>query len=253
MPEYVMYEKKGHIAYITLNRPERLNALGSELGQQLREAEDDFATDEDAWIAIYTGVGRAFCAGRDLKEVAGQDSQSGSNMPQARRTSIEHNKPTIAAVNGLAYGGGFEHALGCDIRICSDNATFALAEAKVGLCPPSAMFILPRLVGKSNAMWLLLSGEPISAEEAFRMGIITRIVPLPELLPTATQMAEILCENAPLAVRAIKQVTTLGMEVPLDYARRLGQGLIRSVWGSEDAAEGAKAFVEKRKPVWRMR
>jgi enoyl-CoA hydratase/carnithine racemase len=186
MPEYVMYEKKGHISYITLNRPDRLNALGSELGQQLREAENNFAEDEDAWVAIYTGAGeRAFSAGRDLKEAAGQDLRSGSIMPFLRRSAVEHNKPTIAAVNGLAYGGGFELTLGCDIRICSDNATFALAEVRVGLCPPSAMFILPRLVGLSNAMWLLLSAEPISAEEAHRIGLVTRVIPLPELLPSS--------------------------------------------------------------------
>ena len=172
-------------------------------------------------------------------------------MPFARRAPIEHNKPTIAAVNGLAYGGGFERALACDIRICSDNATFALAEVKVGLCPPTAMFTLPRLVGLSNAMWLLLSGEPINADEAHRIGLVTRVVPLPELLPTATQMAEVICENAPLAIRTTRQLTTLGLEIPIDYARRIGQGLISSVWGSEDAAEGARAFVEKRKPVWK--
>jgi enoyl-CoA hydratase/carnithine racemase len=254
MPEYILYEKKGHVAYITLNRPERLNALGTELGQQLREAENSFAEDKDAWVAIYTGAGeRAFSAGRDLKEVAGQNSQSGSTTPFARRSVIEHNKPTIAAVNGLAYGGGFERALGCDVRICSDNATFALAEVKVGLCPPTAMFVLPRLVGLSNAMWLLLSGEPIDAQEAHRIGLVTKVVPLPELLPTATQMAETICENAPLAIRTTRQLTTLGLKVPIDYARRLGQGLISSVWGSEDATEGARAFVEKRKPVWRVR
>jgi len=253
MPEYVLYEKKGHIAYITLNRPERLNALGTELGQQLREAENKFAEDDDARVAIYTGAGeRAFSAGRDLKEVAEQDSQS-STIPFVRRSPIEHNKPTIAAVNGLAYGGGFERALACDIRICSDNATFALAEVKVGLCPPTAMFTLPRLVGLSNAMWLLLSGEPINAEEAYRIGLVTRVVPLPELIPNATEMAEVICENAPLAIRTTRQLTTLGLEVPIDYARRLGQGLINSVWGSEDAAEGARAFVEKRKPVWKSK
>jgi enoyl-CoA hydratase/carnithine racemase len=253
MPEYVLYEKKGHITYINLNRPERLNALGSELFQQLWEAENKFAEDDDAWVAIFTGTGRAFSAGRDLKEVASQDSQSGSTTPFARRSAIVHNKPTIAAINGLAYGGGLERAFGCDIRICSDNATFALPEVKVGLCPPTAMFTLPRLVGLSNAMWLLLSGEPINAEEAYRIGLVTRVVPLPELLPIATQMAETICENAPVAVRTTRQLTTLGLEVPIDYARRLGQGLINSVWGSEDAAEGARAFVEKRKPVWKMR
>jgi len=253
MPEYVLYEKKGHISYITLNRPERLNALGSELSLQLRDAEDEFASDEDAWVAIYTGTGRAFCAGRDLKEVTEQDSKGAANQPFARRPAIQHNKLTIAAVNGLAYGGGLERALGCDIRICSENATFALAEVRVGLCPPSAMFVLPRLIGLSNAMWFMVSGEPIDAAEAHRIGLVTKVVPPDELLPTATQMAETVCQNAPLAVRATKQIANLGFEVPLDYARRLGQGLITSVWSSEDATEGAKAFVEKRKPVWKMR
>ncbi len=253
MPEYVLYEKKGHISYITLNRPERLNALGSELSLQLRDAEDEFASDEDAWVAIYTGTGRAFCAGRDLKEVTEQDSKGAANLPFARRPAIQHNKLTIAAVNGLAYGGGLERALGCDIRICSENATFALAEVRVGLCPPSAMFVLPRLIGLSNAMWFMVSGEPIDAAEAHRIGLVTKVVPPDELLPTATQMAETVCQNAPLAVRATKQIANLGFEVPLDYARRLGQGLITSVWSSEDATEGAKAFVEKRKPVWKMR
>jgi len=253
MPEYVLYEKKGHIVYVTLNRPERLNALGTELSQQLSEADASFAEDEDAWVAIYTGVGRAFCAGRDLKEVSEQGSRSGGNLPFARRPAVTHYKPTIAAVNGLAYGGGFERALGCDIRICSENAVFALAEVRVGLCPPSAMFLLPRLIGMSNSMWMLLSGEPITAEEAHRMGLVTRVVPPPDLLSTATSMAETICENAPVAVRVTKQLAGLGAEVPLDYARRLGQGLINSVWGSEDATEGARAFVEKRKPVWKMR
>jgi len=251
---YVIYEKKDHIAYITINRPERLNALGRELSQQLREAEANFAEDDDAWIAIYTGAGdRAFCAGRDLKEATELDSQGERTLPSRGRPPVEINKPTIAAVNGVAYGGGFERALGCDIRICSENAVFCLREVKVGLCPPNGSFSLPRLIGLSNAMWWLLSGEPIDAQEAHRIGLVTRIVSLPELLPTATRMAESICENAPLAVRATRQLARLGMEVPMDYARRLGSGFIDSVWGSEDAVEGARAFAEKRAPVWKMR
>ncbi len=258
---YVLYEKRDHIAYITLNRPERMNALGRELGAELREAEADFAADPDVWIAIYTGAGdRAFCAGRDLKEAAessaGADtaSQGGALTGSAfERGPADPGKPTIAAVNGVAYGGGLEKALACDIRICSENATFALAEVKVGLCPPNGSFMLPRLVGLSNAMWLLLSGEPVDAQDAYRMGLVTRVVAQDDLLETATEMATIIAQNAPLAVRATRKLATLGLEMPLDYGRRMGATLVQSVWGSEDAVEGARAFAEKRPPVWKMR
>jgi E-phenylitaconyl-CoA hydratase len=260
---YVLYEKRDHIAYITLNRPERMNALGRELGAELREAEADFAADPDVWIAVYTGAGdRAFCAGRDLKEAAESSSEpgagAGSGAGGARegafeRGPVDPGKPTIAAINGVAYGGGLEKALACDIRICSENATFALAEVKVGLCPPNGSFMLPRLVGLSNAMWLLLSGEPVDAQDAYRMGLVTRVVPQGDLLATATEMATIIGQNAPLAVRATRKLATLGLEMPLDYGRRMGATLIQSVWGSEDAVEGARAFAEKRPPVWKMR
>ena len=146
-----------------------------------------------------------------------------------------------------------EKALTCDIRICSDNAHMALAEVKVGLCPPGGSFNLPRLVGLSNSMWLLLSGEPVRAEEALRMGLVTRVTPLPDLLDTAVEMAETIALNAPLAVRATRKLAHLGLEMPLDYARRMGAMLIESVWSSEDAVEGARAFAEKRPPAWRMR
>ena len=250
---FVLYEVKQHIAYITFNRPERMNALGRELGAELREAESRFADDTDAWVAIYTGAGeRAFCAGRDLKEVAG----GGGSTPTAanfERPPVDLGKPTIAAINGAAYGGGLEKALACDIRICSENATMALAEVKVGLCPPSGSFLLPRLVGLSNAMWLLLSGEPLDASEALRTGLVTRVVAQADLMSTATEMAQTIAGNAPLAIQATRKLATLGLELPQDYARRMGASLIASVWGSEDAVEGAKAFAEKRPPVWRMR
>ena len=259
---YVNYEKRGHIAIITLNRPERMNALGRELSAELRDAEAEFINDADVWLGIYTGAGdRAFCAGRDLKEAAEAEATApASDAPPAaapisrfERIAGDHGKITIAAINGAAYGGGLEKALTCDIRICSENARMALAEVKVGLCPPGGSFNLPRLVGLSNAMWLLLSGEPVNAEEALRMGLVTRVTPLPALLDTAIEMGETIAANAPLAVRATRKLAHLGLEMPLDYARRMGAMLIESVWSSEDAVEGARAFAEKRPPEWRMR
>ena len=261
---YVNYEKRGHVAIITLNRPERMNALGRALGAELRAAEAEFVGDDDAWIGIYTGAGdRAFCAGRDLKEAAeeeakappsqGAGSVSPSPISRFERIAADHGKPTIAAINGAAYGGGLEKALTCDIRICSENARMALAEVKVGLCPPGGSFNLPRLVGLSNAMWLLLSGEPVDAQEALRMGLVSRVTPLPTLLETAVAMAETIAGNAPLAVRATRKLAHLGLELPLDYARRMGAMLIESVWSSEDAVEGARAFAQKRSPQWRQR
>ena len=259
---YVTYEKRDHVAIITLNRPERMNALGRALSAELREAEAEFVGDDDVWIGIYTGAGdRAFCAGRDLKEAAEAEAgattsaSAATTSPISRfeRIAADHGKPTIAAINGAAYGGGLEKALTCDIRICSENARMALAEVKVGLCPPGGSFNLPRLVGLSNAMWLLLSGEPAGAEEALRMGLVTRVVPYPQLLATAIEMAETIAGNAPLAIRATRKLAHLGLEMPLDYARRMGAMLIESVWSSEDAVEGARAFAEKRRPEWRMR
>ena len=253
---FVEYEVKDHIAYITFNRPDRMNALGRELGAALREAEENFATDDDAWIGVYTGAGdRAFCAGRDLKEVASEDASGsgGGFSPTFDRVAPDIGKPTIAAINGAAYGGGLEMALGCDIRICSENATMALAEVKVGLCPPSGSFSLPRLVGLSNAMWLLLSGEPVGADEALRMGLVSRVTSQAELMDTATYMAKTIAGNAPLAVRATRKLAKLGLEVPQNEGKLLASSLISSVWGSEDAVEGAKAFAEKRPPQWEMK
>ena len=260
---YVLYEKRDHVAIITLNRPERMNALGRELSAELRAAEAEFINDDEAWIGIYTGAGdRAFCAGRDLKEAAEQDASGGgaasaptSAPPIGRfeRIAPDHGKPTIAAINGAAYGGGLEKALTCDIRIAAQGARMALAEVKVGLCPPGGSFNLPRLVGLSNAMWMLLSGEPVDADEALRMGLLTRVVSQEELLPTAVEMAETIAANAPLAVRATRKLAHLGLEMPMDYGRRMGATLIESVWTSEDSVEGARAFAEKRQPQWKMR
>ena len=154
---------------------------------------------------------------------------------------------------GQPMGVGFERALSCDIHICSENATFSLAEVKVGLCPPTGSFTLPRLIGLSNAMWLLLSAEPVDVQEAHRIGLVTKVVLRSDLLDTATQMAETICQNAPLGVRTTRKLATLGVEMPMEYTRRVGLELIASVWEFEDAIEGSRAFAEKRMPEWKMK
>lgn len=257
---FVLYEKRDHVAIITFNRPERMNTLGVEVSKALREAEAELAADDDVRVGVYTGAGdRAFCAGRDLKEAAELDAKRAAPPRPGGGRRFEgdlfpdHGKPTIAAINGAAYGGGLEKALSCDIRVCSENAHMALSEVKVGLCPPGGSFNLPRLIGLSNAMWVLLSGERILAADALRMGLVTRVVPQAQLMDTAVEMAQTIANNAPLAVYATRKLARWGMEMPLDYARRMGASLIESVWTSEDSVEGAKAFVQKRSPQWQAR
>jgi len=251
---YILYEKKDHIVFITLNRPDRMNALGRELMADLTGAETRFAEDDDAWVAVYSGAGdRAFSVGRDMKEAAAPGS-GGKNLTKFfEKGFFNPGKPTIAAVNGFAMGGGFEKALTCDIRICSTNSVFAFPEVTVGLCPPVGSLLLPRLIGLSNSMWLLMSGERIDAQEAYRMGIVTRIVSHEELMPIATKMAETIARNSPLAVQATRKLATIGSELPMDYARSMGVNLISSVWTSQDAMEGTMAFAQKRQPEWKLK
>ncbi len=156
---FVEYEKRGHVAIVTLNRPDRLNAVGREVSRALREAENDFAQDEDAWLLIYTGTGRAFSAGLDLKDRIDRQGGGGADdrpIPAA----IEITKPTLAAVNGLCYGMAFEMVQRMDIRICADVASFAMPEVKIGVVPPTGIFYLPRIIGRSDALWMMMRAHP---------------------------------------------------------------------------------------------
>lgn len=246
---FVEYEKQGHIGVITLNRPDRLNALGRELSRELREAENDFAQDDQLWVLIYTGAGRAYSAGMDVRDrVEGQAGPGSAGPPPP--ALIEITKPTIAAVNGLCYGAAFEATQRMDIRICSESATFCMPEVKRGVVPPTGIFYLPRLIGRSDAMWMMMSGEAINAETALRIGLVTRVIPDDQLMPTAIEMAEVICANAPIAVRTIRNLVRLGSEVPLEYGQKIAAREIAAVWSSDDQKEGMRAFVEKRAPVW---
>ena len=246
---FVEYEKRGHVAIVTLNRPERLNAMGRDLNRELREAENDFAEDDSAWVLIYTAVGRAFSAGLDLRDrVARQDGTVTDDRPIP--PAIEITKPRIAAVNGLCYDAAFEMTQRMDIRICSDVATFAMPEVKIGVVPPTGIFFLPRIIGRSDALWMMMIGAPIDAQAALRMGLVSRMVSPEELLPAAIEMAELICANGPSAVRLVKKLVQLTSEVPLECGQKIASAEISAIWASDDSREGMRAFIEKRSPSW---
>jgi E-phenylitaconyl-CoA hydratase len=234
---------------VTLNRPDRLNALGRDVNRALREAENDFAQDEDAWVLIYTGTGRAFSAGVDLKDrVEAQNGAPGDSRPLPAATEV--TKPTMAAVNGLCYGAGFELTQRLDVRICSESATFAMPEAKIGVVPHTGIFYLPRLIGRGDALWMMLSGAPVDAQAALRMGLVTRVVPDTELMSTAVEMAELICANGPLAVRLVRSLVRSTGDIPIEAGQKIAAQQISAVWAPDDSREGMWAFVQKRQPAW---
>lgn len=254
----IIYEKKDKIALITINRPEAMNALNVEAMEELEEVWLDFRDDDNIWVAIITGAGdKAFCAGADLKELIPEITEGRyeltPDMP-AFLKNIEIFKPIIAAVNGYCLAGGTEMLQGTDIRIAAEHATFSLAEPRWGLFPAAGSTVrLPRQIPYCRAMEMLLTGRAITAQEALQWGLINQVVPLSELMPTAIRIAEKICENGPLAVRAIKESAVRCREIPRDYAYILETYYARRVYASRDAREGPRAFAEKRKPVFEGR
>ena len=247
-----------HIATIVLNRPEAMNSVDPETRKLLYAVWERLRTDDDIQVAIITGAGdRAFCTGADLKKTMPPKESFaelflGRNDPGNMTHTFGCDKPIIAAVNGYAMGGGMELALACDICIASEKAKFGLSEVRVGSIPGSGgVQRLPRSVGKSDAMLMLLTGDAVDAAEAMRMGFVSKVVPHAELMPTAIAIAKRIQSNAPLAVRAVKRLVTQGMEMPLNYATDLD----RYIWGllrdTEDRIEGRRAFQEKRKPAYK--
>jgi enoyl-CoA hydratase/carnithine racemase len=259
--ETILYEKRDRIAYITLNRPQAMNAMTLKMDSELEEVWADFRDDPEAWVSIITGAGeRAFCAGHDLREDAAGDMDLGAAAEfwqppsfQSILRGIEIWKPVIAAVNGYCLAGGLELALACDLRIASENASFGFPQVQVGLMPGTGGIQLPRLVALAPAMQMLLTGERIDAQEAYRIGLVNNVVPLPDLMAEAEKLARRICDNAPLGVSAVKQAAIRGLSLTLEQGLQLGMQLYNQVRRTEDAKEGPKAFVEKRKPEYRAR
>jgi enoyl-CoA hydratase/carnithine racemase len=247
----VRYELRGPVAVITIDRPDARNALGTGVRTGLRAAFERFEADEAARVAILTGAGdRAFCAGMDLKEAA--DSMlrvPPRDFVPVLGDSMHVTKPVIAAVNGVAYAGGFLLAQMCDLCIAAEHATFAITEAKVGRGMPWAA-PLAHMIPQRVMMELLLTGDPIDARRAMEIGFVNRVVPAAELIDTALRMAERIAANAPLTVRAARELVYLSTEMGRSAALRAGRHLFEKVYTSDDAQEGPRAFKEKRPPRW---
>jgi E-phenylitaconyl-CoA hydratase len=250
------YKKEGKIAIFTLNRPEALNSIDPESLEQLSNALTDFKDNNELMVGIITGAGaRAFSVGADIKTMLPEIKKTigqPSAGPATIMRGLELWKPMIAAVNGACLGGGLEIALACDLRIASENATFGVPEVTLGLIPAwGGTQRLPRVIPLANAAELLLTGRPIAALEAHRIGLVNKVVPLDKLMPTAMQLAEILCRPAPLAVRAAKQAMIQGTSLSLDDGLKLEKNLTDFLVTTEDFDEGCKAFAEKRRPVFK--
>ncbi len=254
----LLYEKREKVATITINRPEMMNAINIDLAQQLFRAWADFSEDTETKVLIITGSGdKAFCVGADLKERSqqGEDIHVSSFWDSSLKLPMRHtecHKPVIAAINGHCLAGGLELALVCDIRIASENSTFGQPEIKWGIFPGmGATQRLPRVLPYNLAAEILLTGESIDANRAFEIGLINRVVPLQDLMKTATSIAESISEKAPLALRAVKEALLRSYDLPLNQGMRM-EGLLRRIIGdTEDAHEGLRAFQENRKPEYR--
>ena len=256
--EFATYEKQGRIAIVTLNRPERMNALHPPAHFELHEIWNDFERDPDVWVGILTGAGdRAFSAGNDLKYTA----EHGRNMVRSAESGfggITNRttcwKPIIAAVNGYALGGGFEMALACDIIIAADHARLGLPEVRVGLMAGAGgVHRLPRMIPHKIALGHILTGRHMTVQEAHRWGIVNEVVPLAELMPTVFTWANEILACAPLSVRASKQAALTGLGHPLDIALSMNYTETLRMQRSEDTVEGPRAFAEKRQPNWQAR
>ena len=254
----VDYKKEGRIAIFTINRPEAFNMVNVQIFRELYERMVEFRDDPELWVGIITGARtRAFSAGADIRDMlpfARAHRDSPGALPPSIMRGLDMWKPLIAAVNGLALGGGLEIVLACDIRIASEKARFGTPEVTLGLIPGwGGTQRLPRMLPWCKVAELLLTGRPIDAQEAYRIGLVNKVVPQEQVMPTAKEWAGVICQAGPLAVRAAKEAMVRGSSMPLEDGLRLERTLFNRVIGTEDFDEGITAYAEKRKPVFKAK
>lgn len=256
--ELIVDVKEG-ICILRLNRPHRRNALSDSLKLQLVEEVLSAESNDEIRVVVFTGTGdAAFCSGRDLKDAVENDNQGkrfSHPMNQVERNLFEvvyeMKKPTIAAINGSAVAGGFELALACDLRVTHADALFGLPEAKIGMGANFGSVILPRLISPTFALEMLMTGEYIDAKEAYRLGLLNKIVEPDQVLAASTALARVIADNAPISVRRVKAIAMRGLDMSVSSALRQDPGM--NPYLSEDRKEGIKARIEKRKPIWKNR
>ena len=257
--EFIAVERDGPITVITLNRPEVMNAVHSPMHFEMDDALNAFAADADQWVGIITGAGeRAFSAGNDLKwQATGGEMKSPTSGFAGLALRFDLTKPLIAAVNGVAMGGGFEIALACDLIVASETAVFALPEPRVGLAAlAGGLHRLPRAIGLKRAMGMILTARRVSAREGLELGFVNEVVAPGELMATAKRLAGQIGECSPMSIRASKQAVMKGLDEPTLEAAIRGQNryeAVAALFRSEDLVEGPRAFAEKRAPNWKGR
>lgn len=257
MGEYTTTERDGHIFIVTLNRPERMNALHSPAHYELDAIWNEFEADPNLWVGILTGAGeRAFSAGNDLKyQAEGGTLDKAASGFGGLTERFDRTKPVIAAVNGVAMGGGFELALACDVIIAARNALFGLPEPRVGLAAlAGGLHRLPRVVPQKQAMGMILTGRHVPAAEGYELGFVTELVDEGEALDAARRFAELVLECSPVSIRTSLDVVREGLKhASVESAMSARYPSAKALFASEDAVEGPLAFSEKRKPVWKGR
>ena len=258
MADTILYDKQDNVVIITMNRPDALNSINRQLRRELGEAIDRFDGEDDSFVAIITGAGRAFCAGRDLKERASDNAEgmqaraSASMTPESPYMWPKTWKPLIAAVNGYALAGGWSIAQMCDLRLASEDAKLGITETKWSLMPPFGT-ILPKMVPLSAVLELVFTAEPITAQRAYDIGFLNKVVPADQLMEEAMAVAQKIAENAPLAVQYFKELAYRGLNMSTQDISSLTYHMYDQLLTTEDSKEGPLAFAEKRKPRWKGR